>query len=209
MTKIILTYGDSNTHGTPPIRKRGVVERYDAKTRWPKIMQSDLGHDWELIEEGLPGRTTSHTDPVMGPHMNGQIGLRIALQSHGPIDQLVIMMGTNDLKAHFGLTAAGVTAGVAGLLAIAKSDEYQTRHGGFDVLLVCPPSVIETGSMSDVFYGAAAKSVELPALYGALAAHWNVGFLDAGAHINPSHIDGVHFDADAHTTLGHAVAAAL
>jgi lysophospholipase L1-like esterase len=141
--------------------------------------------------------------------MNGQTGLAMALESHGPIDLLTIMLGTNDLKTHFGLTPDGIVAGVAGLLAIAKSDLYQIRHGGFDVMLICPPAVIEQGPISDVFFGAAAKSQALPALYRALAAHWGVAFLDAGAHIAPCPSDGVHFTADSHRALGQAVAARM
>ena len=204
-----MTFGDSNTHGTPPIQTRGVYDRYGAGVRWPTVTLATLGPEWDLIEEGLPGRTTAHADPVMGAHMEGQLGLRIALQSHGPIDVLTIMLGTNDLKAHFGLSPAGIAAGVAGLLAIANSDEYQTRHGGFDVLLICPPLVLEQGPIVDVFYGAAAKSAKLAPLYADLAAHWGAKYLDAGQHIGPSQIDGVHFDPDAHVALGHAVAAAL
>jgi len=209
MTKTLMTFGDSNTHGTPPIQKRGVYARYGRETRWPTVAIAVLGSDWELVEEGLPGRTAAYADPTMGPHMNGQLGLRIALESHGPIDVLTIMLGTNDLKAHFGLTAEGVAAGIASLLAIANSEEYQTRHSGFEVLLICPPLVLEQGPISDVFYGAAAKSAQLAPLYAGLATHWGAKFMDAGQHIGPSQIDGVHFDADAQITLGHAVAAAL
>ena len=209
MTKTLMTFGDSNTHGTPPITTRGVYQRFGPAVRWPTVTVATLGPDWTLIEEGLPGRTAAHDDPVMGAHMNGQCGLRIALESHGPIDVLAIMLGTNDLKAHFGLTPEGVTAGVAGLLAIANSVEYQTRHGGFDVLLICPPRVLEQGPIAEQFFGAATKAAGLPRLYDALAQNWGADFLDAGQHIAPSPIDGVHFEADSHVTLGRAVAAVL
>jgi lysophospholipase L1-like esterase len=206
MTRTVLTFGDSNTHGSPPNVGDGAYARFGAGVRWPTVMQAQTGCN--LIEEGLPGRTAGAlTDPVMGPHMNGHLGLRIALQSHGPIDVLIIMLGTNDLKMHFGLTAAGITGGVAGLLAIATSDEYQIRHGGFTVLLVCPPPVLEQGPIRDQFWGAAEKSQALPPLYAGLAQQWQVGFLDAGAHIAPSPVDGVHFEQEAHVTLGKAIAA--
>ena len=208
MTRTILTFGDSNTHGTPPIVTRGVYARHDAATRWPRVMAADLG--CEVIEEGLPGRTASPLiDPEMGAHMNGHLGLRIALESHGPIDVLTIMLGTNDCKAHVGLTPEGIAAGVAGLLAIACGEEMQTRHGGFEVLLICPPPVLEQGPIAQVFFGGATKSLALPPLYEALARVWNVGFLDAGEHISVSPQDGVHFNAASHQTLGQAVAKAV
>ncbi len=208
MIQTILTFGDSNTHGTPPIVTRGVYARHDASVRWPQVMAAQVG--CTLVEEGLPGRTAGPmADPEMGAHMNGHIGLRIALESHGPIDVLTIMLGTNDCKAHFGLTPEGIAGGVAGLLAIACGEPMQTRHGGFPVLLICPPPVLEQGPISQVFYGGAARSQALPPLFAALARTWGVGFLDAGQHITVSQQDGVHYDAAAHRTLGRAVASAI
>ncbi len=204
----ILTFGDSNTYGTPPMTAHGEHARFDATTRWPCVMQRACG--CTLIEEGLPGRTAGpFTDPLMGPHMNGQLGLRIALQSHGPIDLLTIMLGTNDLKAHFGLTPQRLVAGVAGLIAIAQSEEYQTRHGGFQILLICPPAVTENGLLRAEFHGGAAKAAMLPALYTHLARTRGIAFLDAGQHIAVSDIDGVHFAPESQVKLGQAVAAHL
>lgn len=208
MARTVLTFGDSNTYGTPPMTGPGSADRFDAGTRWPRVMQSALGCD--LIEEGLPGRTAGPlSDPLMGAHMNGHLGLRIALQSHGPIDDLVVMLGTNDQKAHFGLSAEAIAGGVAGLLALATGDEYQDRHGGFDVLLICPPAVQELGFLAVQFNGAAAKSAQLPGLLAQQTDHWGAGFVDAGRHIATSAIDGVHLDPADHITLGRAVAETL
>ncbi len=203
----VLTFGDSNTHGTPPIIDRSVYARFGADVRWPVRMARDLG--WDLIEEGLPGRTAQFNDPIMGPHMNGQAGLRMALESHGPIDLLVIMLGTNDVKARFSATPEGVTGGIASLLDIAQGAEMQTRHGGFQVLLICPPPVVEVGPIKAEFYGGAVRSQALPPLYAALAAARGCGFLDAGRVIAVSPLDGVHFDEAAHGVLAAAVAAAV
>ena len=204
---VLMTFGDSNTHGTPPIVDLGAYRRFDAATRWPVLAARALG--WELVEEGLPGRTAQFADPVMGAHMNGQDGLKIALQSHGPIDVLTIMLGTNDVKARFGAAPELVTGGLASLLDIAQSPEVQTRHGGFRILVICPPPVLEQGPIADQFYGARARSLALPPLYAALARARGCGFLDAGEVIDVSPQDGVHFEPEAHAALAQAVAAAL
>jgi len=204
---VLMTFGDSNTHGTPPIVDLGAYRRFDAATRWPVPAARALG--WELVEEGLPGRTAQFADPVMGAHMNGQDGLKIALQSHGPIDVLTIMLGTNDVKARFGAAPELVTGGLASLLDIAQSPEVQTRHGGFRILVICPPPVLEQGPIADQFYGARARSLALPPLYAALARARGCGFLDAGEVIDVSPQDGVHFEPEAHAALAQAVAAAL
>lgn len=206
MMPFLLTFGDSNTHGTPPIVTLGEYRRYGPDTRWPKVAQAALGPGWDLAEEGLPGRTAQFDDPVMGAIMNGRPGLQMALQSHGPIDMLTIMLGTNDVKTRFATTPEIVVAGLAGLLDVARSAEMQTRHGGFKILLICPPPVIEVGPIAIEFWEGAARSQALPPLVEALARSRGVGFLDAGKLISVSPIDGVHFDEAAHQTLGQAVA---
>lgn len=207
MPRTLLCFGDSNTHGTMPFARMDEPRRrHDAATRWPCVAARALGSDWTLVEEGLPGRTAQFADPLMGAHMDGRTGLRIALESHGPIDALAVMLGTNDLKTMFGATPDMVVAGLAAILNIAMSAEMQDRHGGFGVLLVCPPPVEEAGCLAGMFFGGRAKALALPPLYRALAGALGAGFLDAGAHIRVSPVDGVHFDAAAHATLGSEVA---
>ena len=209
MPRTLMCFGDSNTHGSPPIVTRGVYARFDADTRWPCVARAALGPDWVLVEEGLPGRTAQFPDLMMGDHMDGSMGLKIALNSHGPVDVMTLMLGTNDTKTRFGATPAQITAGLAGLLDYALGDEMQTRHDGFKVLLICPPPVLEQGPIKDEFWGARATSLALPPLYAALAAARGAGFLDAGRVIAVSPVDGVHYEAAAHRVLGAAVAAAV
>lgn len=206
---VLLTYGDSNTHGTPPIVNRAEYHRFVAATRWPTRAVRALGAGWALVEEGLPGRTAQFADPVMGAHMNGQDGLKIALQSHGPIDVMTLMLGTNDVKTRFGATPEAITGGIAGLLDIALGVEMQTRHGGFKVLLICPPPVREVGPIAAEFFGSAVKSAALPPLYASLAAARGIGFLDAGQHIAVSGVDGIHYEPEAHAVLADVVAEAV
>ena len=206
---VLLTFGDSNTHGTPPIIDRAEYRRFGAGVRWPTVTHAALGAGWELAEEGLPGRTAQYDDPVMGDIMNGRPALRMALQSPGPIDVMTLMLGTNDVKTRFATQPEQVVAGIAGLLDVAMSLEYQARHGGFRILLICPPPVVETGPIKTEFWGGAARSQALAPLYANLARSRGVGFLDAGQVIAVSPIDGVHFDEDAHAKLGRAVADAI
>ena len=210
MTRTLLCFGDSNTHGTVPFeRMTEPRRRYDDQTRWPRVALGHLEPGWSLVEEGLPGRTAQFPDPLMGVHMDGRIGLRIALESHGPIDALAVMLGTNDVKAMFGATPEAVVAGLAAILNIALSAEMQERHGGFRVLLVCPPPVEEAGCLAGMFWGGRAKALCLAPLCGALAEALGVGFLNAGGHIRVSPVDGVHFDEASHDALGAKVAQAI
>jgi len=205
----LMTYGDSNTHGTLPRHTRGGFDRYDEATRWPTRAAKVLGPDWILIEEGLPGRTAAHLDPVSGAHMDGQIGLRIALASQGPLDYLTIMLGTNDVKARFGLSPEQVVAGIAGLVDLAMSVEMSARHPALKILLIAPAAVKERGALAGEFLGGPAKSQAIPALLHAYAQKRGCGFLDANALIDVSEVDGVHLSPEAHGVLAHAVAERL
>ena len=204
MTQMILTYGDSNTHGTPPMHTTDHHPRL--AQRWPVILRETL--ECEVVEAGLGGRLAAgHGDPIMGDHMNGQLGLRIALASHGPIDWLTIMLGTNDLQAHHGKDARMIAAHVDALIKIAQTDDLQNRHGGFQILLICPPPVIATGVFQADFADQVETSQALAPLYAAKAAKRGVHYLNAGAHITSSDVDGIHFDAANHLKFGQAVAA--
>lgn len=205
----VLTFGDSNTHGTPPIVTRGVYDRYDAATRWPTRAAAALGPDWALVEEGLPGRTTSFDDPVTGAHLNGIIGLRIALFSHGPLTHLVLMLGTNDTKTRFGASPARIVAGIAGLVDMALGPEMAARHPGMKILLVAPPPVQELGPVSAEFLGAAEKSQALAPLLADYAKARGLAFLDAGRVLATSKTDGIHFEPEGHAALAKAIASSL
>ena len=206
MKQTILAFGDSNTHGTPPMHTSDHHPRM--ARRWPVVMADAL--NCHVIEEGLGGRLAAgHGDPVMGAHMNGQIGLRIALASHGPIDWLVIMLGTNDLQAHHGKTAIDIAAHVDALIKIALLDELQDRHAGFRILLVCPPPILSMGVFAADFHGQESASHDLANLFADRASARGVAFLDAGRIVKSSAIDGIHLDQTAHELLGNAIAAAI
>lgn len=201
---VILCFGDSNTHGTPPIVDVTQYARFGRGVRWPTLLGAH-----QVIEAGLPGRTAMYDDPVMGAHMNGQVGLKIALESHGPIDVLVLMLGTNDVKTRFTSTPDAVVSGIASLLDIAQHQTMQQRHGGFQILLICPPPVVEVGPISAEFWGGADRARALSAKYQSLAQARGIAFLDAGNVIAVSPVDGVHFDETAHSELGTAIRAKL
>jgi len=203
----LLAFGDSNTHGTKPMLRKGMFRRYKRDERWPRLTAKQLG--WSVAEAGLPGRTTHFEDPLMGRSMDGRLGLDIALKSHAPIDYLTIMLGTNDTKTRFGATPEQITAGMACLLDIALNPEMQERHDGFQVLVICPPQVLETGALAGEFIGATAKSAALPGLYADLAQARGVGFMDAGAVVESSQTDGIHLEPEAQPKLAAAAAKAL
>jgi len=207
--RTVLCYGDSNTHGTEPMNMLEDRGRFGPDVRWPGVLAAALGPGWRVVEEGLPGRTTVHPDPISGVHKNGLAGLPIALESHAPVDVVVILLGTNDLKARFQVPPVEIAESVHRLVLGVRQSFVGPESSAPQVLLVVPPPVIEAGCLAEIFAGGADKSRRLAAEYRRIADRHAVGYLDAAAHIASSPVDGVHFDAAAHEALGQAVAQAL
>jgi lysophospholipase L1-like esterase len=206
MTRTVLVYGDSNSHGTMPMPTLLSAGRFGPDVRWPGVMAAALGPGWRLVEEALPGRTTVHPDPISGIHKNGLAVLPAVLESHAPIDLVILMLGTNDLKARFQCPPVEIAVGIEHLVRHIRQGFTGPGGAAPALLLVSPPAVIEAGCLAEVFAGAEPKSRRLAGFFAEVAARWGAAFLDAGEVIAPSPVDGVHFEAEAHAVLGARVA---
>lgn len=213
----ILVYGDSNSWG---YLDDGSGRRHE--DRWPVAMANSLarhGHAIELIEECLPGRTSNLDDPE-GPTsdpalLNGAVPLPTILLSQQPLDHILLMLGTNDMKARFGRDAAAITSGIMTLAGIVQS--APAGHGGWDgtspapLTVICPPRL---GSRADdpdwirfdEWRGGRASSMMLPALLGAACEDAGFGFIDGNDHAVSSDLDPIHWTADMHAQFGAGIA---
>lgn len=214
--KRILCFGDSNTWGFIPVAAPPTTGRYEREQRWPHVMAAALGPEVEVIEEALNGRTTDADDPLLaqvaGAGANGAAYLPVALASHLPLDLVVVMLGTNDVKPHLGRPAPRIAIGAKKLLDLIRTLDggVGTTYPNPKALLVCPPPL---GRLSDAFQemfaGGHAKNALMPALYENVARLAGVAFLDAGKHIETDGVDGVHFSAGMQHKLGLAIAEKL
>jgi lysophospholipase L1-like esterase len=203
---VVLCYGDSNTWGADP----NDGPRFGLDSRWPGVLASLLAGEARIIEEGLNGRTTLREDPY-SPGRNGLTYLVPCLDTHAPIDVLVIMLGTNDLKVTFGLPASEIAAGAATLVEVALLSGCGPDDGPPKVLLVAPPALAPANDAMEVwgFEGAHERNAALPRLYRAAAARSGVAFLDASSIVTADPADGIHLSADSQRKLGYAVASAV
>jgi lysophospholipase L1-like esterase len=201
---VILCYGDSNTHGTLPLTALGAFGRHRSGDRWPDVMASALGPDHQVISEGLPGRTTVHDDPIEGGMRNGLTVLPAILQSHAPIDLMVLMLGTNDLKTRFSVTAFEITRSLERMIQVTRAEAVVKN-----ILLVAPVPVREAGVLKDVFAGAVARQQGLAEHIANAAKRQDCGFFNAGSVAQVSMIDGVHWEAATHHAMGAAMAQAV
>ncbi len=198
MTRTILCFGDSNTHGTPALKQMGDNRRFEAGDRWPDVMADALGAGWTVIAEGHPGRTTLHDDPIEGPHKNGIKVLPAILETHSPLDAVIVMLGTNDLKARFSVSAREIALSVEKLIGVIRSYVPEAR-----ILAVAPVPVVETGVPADAYRGGAAKS---QALAAEMQSILSVPVFDAGSVVAVDPLDGVHLTKQGHHALGQALA---
>lgn len=204
-----MCFGDSNTHGTLAMHDPADRRRLPAAHRWTSVLASGLGEGFEVIAEGHPGRTAVFDDPVEGEHKNGLRILPAILESHRPIDLVIVLLGTNDLKARFSVPASDIALGLERLLsAIGKSDAGPDSRAPL-VLLAAPVPIQETGFLGSMFAEGAAKSRALGALLQAVATRQGAAFIDLGtvAQVDPT--DGIHMTADAHAAIGTAMTKAV
>lgn len=206
MGKAILCFGDSNTHGSMPMELLGQSQRHPVESRWPMIMAERLGEGWTVIDEGHPGRTTVHDDPIEGEHRNGSRILLSVLESHKPLDIVILMLGTNDLKARFSMSAREIALSVEKLTHMVRSSACGPGNSAPAVLVVTPAPVLETGVLGDFFRGGAAKSNELADMFIEMGERANVPVFDAGSVCAVSMTDGIHFEPNASRALGEALA---
>ncbi|MCR5002161.1 MAG: SGNH/GDSL hydrolase family protein [Lachnospiraceae bacterium] len=198
--KTILCYGDSNTYGYVP--ETGM--RYPANVRYPGVLRMLLGDGFSVIEEGCNGRTTIHDDPVDG-WKNGLDYLRPCLNSHKPVDIVILMLGSNDLKATFGLTAGEIAAGAGELVDVIQSFTAEKQGYVPAIILVSPPE-IGTGIQASPFYGAfyedaIEESRQFPKYYKEVADKKNCVFFNAAEYIYPSPVDSLHLTPEGHRIL--------
>ena len=209
--KNILCFGDSNTYGFSPEWVKGNFGRHDTSIRWTCRLQELLGAEYRVIEEGLNGRTTVFDDPTM-PGRNGLRYLRPCLESHMPLDLVIIMLGTNDTKDIFAASAPMIAMGLARLLRIVKDPTVYMGMRMPQILVAVPvpigegalqlPDGITTQAMVDKSRALAPEFRKTADLYG---CH----FIDLGEVASTTDYEGVHLDADGHKAVAEALAAKI
>ncbi len=199
--KTIVCFGDSNTWGFNPANGT----RYSMKERWGSLLREELGSDYYVLEEGHNGRTTVFDDPV-GEYKSGKNYIIPCIESHGPVDLVIILLGTNDLKARFSLTAVDIANGAGMLVKMVQRSNAGPGAKAPRVILIAPPPIKELGVYAEAFEGGAKKSYKLSERYKTVAEQLGCDFLDASQIIESSDIDGIHLEVSEHKKLAAAVA---
>lgn len=203
--KRILCFGDSLTWGYDPVSRT----RIDQGSRWTGVLAGKLGSGYTVIEEGQNGRTIATDDPAEG-EKNGIRYIIPCLESQSPLDVMVLMLGTNDLKRKFNYCAPDIACEMERFLQKVIAQNMFKMQGNLKILLVSPPHVgddIRQSWLGDSFgYERAVEvSKQLAPLYKDLADRYNLAFLDASLYVNVSPADSIHLDAGEQVKLGEAI----
>ncbi len=208
--KTVLCFGDSNTWGYDPASVTAPFPvRHPLDVRWTGVLARELGSDFRVIEEGQNGRTTVHHDPF-NIARRGLDYLPACLESHKPIDIVVMMLGSNDLKSFLNVPPVDVATGAGVLARLILASTTGPGNRPPKLILICPPPIGQATRLPDLevrVFDGPARSRELPRHFEALAASLGCAYLNSQEIISPSPTDGVHLDAPEHEKLGLAVAA--
>ena len=199
MVKSILCYGDSNTYGL----KSDLVSRYTKDERWTGILQRRLGEDYYIIEEGLGGRTTVWDDPIE-EYKNGKTYLIPCLDSHKPLDLIILMLGTNDLKCRFSVSPFDIASSVENLVKTILKSDAGIEFSVHQILLVPPVPIKSVGRTNDIdqmIPDMERRSKALIPYYKEIADKYNIYYMNPEGKVEINNIDGIHYSLKGHEQM--------
>ena len=212
----ILVFGDSNSWG---YTDKDQGKRYN--NRWPIILSkklNNLGIKSHIHEDCLPGRTTNISDPIDGDHFNGASVFKSTLLAHSPIDLILLMLGTNDLKKRFNREPVDVGLGIKELINISKStnsgkgswhDENKS-----ELIVITPPTLsIKCSDKNWINYddwiNAYEKSKKLQSVFKKICLSENVEIIDSNNYVETSELDPIHWSKESHHKFGKGISKAI
>ncbi len=161
-----------------------------------------LGEEYYVIEEGLGGRTTVWDDPVED-YKNGKKYLLPCLDSHKPLDLVIIMLGTNDLKTRFSVSAFDVSVAMENLVKTILKSDAEIDFQAPQVLLVTPVPIhsVNNPDLDQMLAGAEEKSKMLAPYYEEIAKRNQIHYLNPEGMIEVNDVDGIHYTEKGHRQM--------
>ena len=202
--KNILCYGDSNTHGRIPGTTNG---RYERNVRWTGRLQEILGDDFHVIEEGLGGRTAAFNDPI-DLHMSGIDYLVPCLNSHRPLDYVILSLGTNDMKKRFSLPPIDISIAIGNLVRKIKNSECGQNGNIPEIIIISPPAIKDVNDkrFHEMFEGGFEKSKSVYLHLKEIAEKEGAILVNTENYTSVSDIDGIHFNETSHAIIAKLIA---
>jgi lysophospholipase L1-like esterase len=212
----VLLYGDSLVWGWIPVENQKDGGRYPYKSRIAGIMQKELGGNWNLVEEGLNGRTAGIDVAFWNfpdidrddQNFNGRRTLLPIMWSHEPLSVIIIMLGTNDARNFLHQNIDDIERSISTLISLIKSGSREKEKA--TIILASPPGA-RTGKseLSNTLFdeGSFALVKQYSTVYKAVAEREGVLFFDAASLVPVADgVDGVHLSVKSNIILGKALA---
>lgn len=203
--KNILCFGDSNTWGYDP----STQTRFSKDIRWTGVLQQLLGSKYNIIEEGLNGRTTNvnekqdHGLGYFRPFRSAMDLLSVLIETNSPLDLIIVMLGTNDLKTNFNQSSEMIAKNMRLVCeSIINNDYFQTKS----IILVSPSHINEESpNLLDSFIGTTQASQSFSNSYRKISDDLNLYFVDASESVKTNKIDGLHWDSKQHSDFANSL----
>ncbi len=204
MKRRIVCFGDSNTWGYDA----RTMSRFPEGIRWTSLLAEQLGDEFQVVEEGLSGRTAVMDDPLF-EGLNAFKYIHPCLMSHAPLELVIIMLGTNDTKERFNLTAFNIAQGIARLSLKAKNTPAGPKGNFPNVLIIAPPSIgreyYDTEVGKSMGKECDRKSEKISNHLKELLEMQGTEFLDTNGLVSMNKIDFMHLDEEGHKLLSKLV----
>lgn len=207
--KNVLCYGDSNTFGYRPDDSG----RYPYGVRWTGQLAKKLGEMYHVVEAGLNSRTTV-IDDDLEEDRNGLSAVSMVIEMNWPLDLIILMLGTNDMKERYHFEAAEIAEGARALIQRIRK-LHQEKHPEWmpEILLVSPILIGEgirdgVSGFSESFGGKRSYEIsrKLAPLYRNVAEEEGCLFFDAAAVAAVGKKDSLHLEEEGHSALAEALA---
>lgn len=203
--KNILCFGDSNTWGYDP----STQTRFSKDIRWTGVLQQLLGSKYNIIEEGLNGRTTNvnekqdHGLGYFRPFRSAMDLLSVLIETNSPLDLIIVMLGTNDLKTNFNQSSEMIAKNMRLVCeSIINNDYFQSKS----IILVSPSHINEESpNLLDSFIGTTQASQSFSNSYRKISDDLNLYFVDASESVKTNKIDGLHWDSKQHSDFANSL----
>lgn len=196
-----MAFGDSLTWGAIP----GGKGRHAYQNRWTSVLETFVP-EVRVVAEGLGGRTSSFDDYASASDRNGAKTLPMLLGSHYPLDLVMIMLGSNDLKPHICGHINGAAAGIQRLVEIIRTFPYGYQAAVPQILIMSPPLFCNTSGGGPNGNRVIAESEKFKEAYQAIAIKEGCGFFDCASVAQADPADGVHLDVANTRAIGQGVA---
>ena len=201
--KNILAFGDSLTWGFIA----GTWERHPFDVRWPNVLAAGLSGKARVVEEGHNGRTTVFDDPTTTDDRNGARILPVLLSTHQPLDLVIILLGTNDIKFANRCRAFDASMGMSRLVQIVQTFPFMSWAPKPEILIVAPPALVPAADewFNELWGHAIEESKYFGKHYARVATEMGVHFFDASNVAKADETDGGHLDAKNTKAIGTAL----